>query len=91
MIVLCIACSNGAVDESLFDSDRGSFPFSDRAGAARRHLLVRPDRMARPHGDANLRFLVGDAGWDVDRGVAAMVRAARDYRPAHKNGVVTRA
>jgi hypothetical protein len=28
MIVLSITCSNGAVDASLFDSDRGSFPFS---------------------------------------------------------------
>jgi hypothetical protein len=27
---------------------------------------------------------------DVDRGVAAIVRAARDYRPTHKNGVATR-
>jgi hypothetical protein len=90
MIVLCIACSTGAVDESLFDSDRGSFLFYDRAGAARRHLLVRPDGM---QGRTAMRICF--SSWatpdeDVDRDVAAIVRAARDYRPAHKNGVVTK-
>jgi glutamate/tyrosine decarboxylase-like PLP-dependent enzyme len=58
---------------------RGDDAAGDRRTAARRHLLVRRDRMARPHRDADQRELVGDDGGGR--------RGERDRDPTGRGGL----